>query len=242
MNRIENEKQHGLKISNNAEAVWNWDSPAGKKRAARRAQLLIEVGKITHNTHALEVGCGTGLFTGKILETTKCNIIAIDVSHDLLKIATQKHPSVDFRIGDAMSLTFPENTFDVVYGSSVLHHLDMEKAYKEFFRVLKPGGRIAFAEPNMINPQIFIQKNVPFIKKYLGDSPDETAIIRWKTEKELKNIGYAKVVISPYDFLHPIVPEFLTSFVEAIGNVLEKIPVLKEIAGSVVISAEKPIV
>ena len=239
MDRIENEKLHGLKISNNAEAVWNWDSPAGKIRADRRAKFLVEVGKITSSTNALEIGCGTGLFTGKVSDMTKCNIIAIDISDDLLKIAKEKQPTIDFRIGDAMNLDFPENKFDVIYGSSVLHHLDMEKAYKEFYRVLKPGGRIIFAEPNMLNPQIFIQKNVPFIKKYLGDSPDETAIVRWKTKKQLQIIGYTNVNIFAYDFLHPIVPAFLTSFVQAVGTVIEKIPILKEIAGSVIIFAEK---
>ncbi len=243
MNRIENEKQHGIKISDNAEAVWNWESPAGKKRANRRAQLLIEVGKIKGDSFALEIGCGTGLFTRKVFEATKCNIVAIDISDDLLKIAKEKlsTPSVDFRIGDAMNLDFPENKFDVVFGSSVLHHLDMDKAYKEMFRVLKPGGRIVFAEPNMINPQILIQKNIPFIKKYLGDSPDETAIVRWKAKKELETLGYTNVNIFPYDFLHPVVPGFLTSVVEVVGKVVENIPVLKEIAGSVIMYAEKPI-
>ena len=242
MDRIENEKLHGLKISENAELIWNWESPAGRKRAARRAQLLINVGKITSNTFALEIGCGTGLFTRKISESTKCKIIAIDISEDLLKIAKDKIATVDFRTGDAMNLDFTDNMFDVVFGSSVLHHLDMEKTYNEMFRVLKPGGRIVFAEPNMLNPQIFIQKNIPIIKKYLGDSPDETAIIRWKTKNQLENIGYKKVNIFPYDFLHPSVPSFLTSFVQDVGKVIEKIPLLKEIAGSVIIYAEKPTV
>src|ERR1035437_3532587 len=113
MNRIKNEKEHGLKISNDAENIWNWESPSGVKRANRRAQLLIETGKITNNTSVLEIGCGTGLFTRKIFEATKCNIIAIDISEDLLKIAKKKLTTVDFRIGDAMNLDFPENKFDV---------------------------------------------------------------------------------------------------------------------------------
>lgn len=242
MDRIENEKQHGLKISNNAESVWNWESAAGKKRAKRRAQLLIETGKITNAAYALEIGCGTGVFTRKIYETTRCNIIAIDISEDLLKIAKEKLSEIDFRIGDAMNLDFHENTFDVVFGSSVLHHLDMEKAYKEILRVLKPGGRIVFAEPNMLNPQIFFQKNIPVLKKYLSDSPDETAIIRWETKRQLEIIGFKKINIFPYDFLHPATPSFLTACIQAVEKIVEKIPILKEIAGSVIIFAEKPTV
>jgi SAM-dependent methyltransferase len=139
-----------------------------------------------------------------------------------------------------MSLEFESNIFDVVFGSSVLHHLEFNRAINEILRVLKPGGRMVFAEPNMLNPQIFIQKNIPFIKKWLGDSPDETAIIRWSFKKLLQKTGYINVKIVPYDFLHPVVPEFLINTVSKIGRVVEGIPVLKEIAGSVIIIAQKP--
>lgn len=98
---------------------------------------------------------------------------------------------------------------------------------------------MVFAEPNMINPQIFIQKNIPFIKKWLGDSPDETAIVRWKFKKLLEEIGFKNVIIIPYDFLHPVVPSFLISLVNGTGKIIERIPVAREIAGSVIISAMK---
>lgn len=239
-NRIEHEIEHGKKLrEGGAEDIWNWASPAGQVRATRRAQLLIAAAKIKSNDKCLEIGCGTGLFTGKIYEAVRTDITAIDISEDLLEEARAKHPENKFMIGDAMNLDFPDNSFDVVFGSSVLHHLDMKKSMTEIYRVLKPGGRIAFAEPNMINPQIFIQKNIPFIKKMLGDSPDETAIVRWTFATMLQNIGYKKVDIYPYDFLHPIVPKPLISFVNGVGKAVEKIPLLKEIAGSVVIAGQK---
>ena len=80
---------------------------------------------------------------------------------------------------------------------------------------------------------------IPFIKKWLGDSPDETAIVRWNFAKLLREKGFKNVSVFPYDFLHPSVPSFLIPVVNGIGKVVEKIPVLKEIAGSVVIYAEK---
>ena len=138
-----------------------------------------------------------------------------------------------------MQLSFADNSFDVVFGSSILHHLDFDKSLKEIFRVLKPGGRMVFAEPNMINPQILIQKNIPFIKKWLGDSPDERAIVRWSYKKQMQNIGYKEVNIFPYDFLHPYTPEWMIPSVKAVGGLIEKTPFLREIAGSVIIYGEK---
>ena len=98
---------------------------------------------------------------------------------------------------------------------------------------------MVFAEPNMLNPQIFIQKNVPFIKRMLGDSPDETAVLRWKLEKQMKNLGFRNVKIFPYDFLHPATPTFMIGLVDYMSRIFERIPFLREIAGSVIIYGEK---
>ncbi len=238
--RIENEIAHGKKLlAEGAESIWNWESPAGKKRANRRADFFIDLAKVKKGDKVLEIGCGTGLFTRKFYEATKADITAIDISEDLLDEARKLLPNANFMVDDAMKLSFADNTFEVVFGSSVLHHLEFDASLNEIMRVLKPGGRMIFAEPNMINPQILIQKNIPFIKKWLGDSPDETAIVRWKFATLLRSKGFKKVVIFPYDFLHPVVPKFLIGTVDSLGKIIEKIPLAKEIAGSVIIYAEK---
>jgi ubiquinone/menaquinone biosynthesis C-methylase UbiE len=187
----------------------------------------------------LEIGCGTGLFTGKVYDATQADITAIDISEDLLSQARAKYSHCHFRVDDAMHLSFPDNSFHGVYGSSVLHHLEMERAMKEIHRVLKPDGRIVFAEPNMLNPQILIQKNVPFIKEALGDSPDETAIIRWKMKSLMERLGFKNIRVFPYDFLHPYTPVPLIGLINSIGKAMERVPFLKEIAGSNIIYGEK---
>ncbi|GAB4447104.1 MAG: hypothetical protein OHK0036_00930 [Bacteroidia bacterium] len=240
--RIIHELEHGKKIKESAEDIWGWGTPSGKVRAERRADLIVSTAKIKKTDYCLEIGCGSGLFTEKVFNKTNARIMAIDLSPDLLELARKKQlPSdfVEFREENAMQLSFKDETFDVVYGSSVIHHLEMEQALKEIYRVLKKGGRIVFAEPNMLNPQIFIQKNVPYIKEKMGDSPDETAIVRWKLKKQMQKIGYKNVNIFPYDFLHPITPKPCINFVLKLSLILEKIPLVKEIAGSVIIYGEK---
>lgn len=58
----------------------------------------------------------------------------------------------EFLIMDAHKLDFSDNTFDIVFGTGILHHLDTETAVKEIYRVLKPGGEIIFGEPLGRNP------------------------------------------------------------------------------------------
>jgi ubiquinone/menaquinone biosynthesis C-methylase UbiE len=238
--RIQSEINHGKRIKKTgAEVIWKWDSPTGKVRSKRRSDFFCSYGKIAHDSTVLEIGCGTGLFTRLVYQKTKAKITATDLSEDLLEEAREKFPEGHFLRDDAMNMQFADASFDVVFGSSILHHLSLPQAAREIYRVLKPGGRMVFAEPNMLNPQIFIQKNIPFIKKWLGDSPDETAIIRWKFKKLLEKTGFIHVHITPYDFLHPVTPQFLIPVVDGIGRIVEKIPLLREIAGSVIIYAEK---
>jgi SAM-dependent methyltransferase len=53
---------------------------------------------------------------------------------------------------DAHSLQFPDSHFDLIFGSAILHHLDLNQALSELDRVLKPDGLIIFAEPLDANP------------------------------------------------------------------------------------------
>lgn len=237
------EIEHGALIADRAEAVWNWTSPAGRQRAERRARLIIREAGLQPGMHVLELGCGTGVFS-RYFASTGCRLTAIDVSPELLHQAAENVTGdhVEFRVDDAERLSADAHTFDAVVGSSVLHHLQLSPALKEILRVLKPSGRIAFAEPNMMNPQIAAQRNVPFLRRWAGESPEETAFFRWGIESTLRDAGFTTIRVQPHDFLHPSTPRPLLSTIRFMGSVLERIPVVREIAGSLLISACAPIV
>ncbi len=237
--RLQNEIEHGKFLaSNNAGEIWNWETPAGKIRWDRRVGMLTN--SLQSGMKVLEIGCGTGFFTKEIVKKP-VKLIAIDISPELIEIAKKNisSPNVEFIIENAYQMKFEDNAFDTVLGSSVLHHLDVEAALKEIYRVLKPGGEIAFTEPNMMNPQIALQKNIPALKKALGDSPDETAFFIWSLTKKLKEIGFKQVKIVPFDFLHPKIPKGLIKIILPFTNIAEKIPFLRQISGSLYIKAVK---
>ncbi len=234
------EIEHGARIASNAERIWNWTTPAGQCRAMRRARRIAESAKLGSDSIALELGCGTGVFTRTFAETGS-RIVAIDVSPALLGVAQAKNlgEGVSFRIEDAEGLSFEDESFDAVIGSSVLHHLNFERAIGEIYRVLKPGGRIAFAEPNLMNPQIALSFKVRALRSRMGVSPEEEAFCRWRPMGQLEYVGFTDVRIEPFDFLHPCVPGPLVPLVRWLGAALEQVPLVREIAGSLFISATR---
>ena len=237
MSRISNEVKHGKYLANNPAVYWGWAGEVGRTRLKRRANMLSE----GLSGNVLEVGCGSGLFTTEIIKS-EFHLTAIDISPDLLQLAKQAvsdQKNVVFRLEDVHSTSFLNDSFDAIIGSSVLHHLDLDLALKEIFRILKPGGTIRFTEPNYLNPQIAIQKSHPFIRQMFHESPDETAFLKWKLKKDLITNGFSEVFIENFDFLHPKIPKTLLDLMNKVTNSLEKLPILKEISGSLFITARK---
>ncbi|NQT89892.1 MAG: methyltransferase domain-containing protein [Candidatus Omnitrophica bacterium] len=235
--RISRELQHDQKIAGMEKEVWGWASPAGRLRAKRRTRLLIESTSLGKGGRVLEIGCGTGVFTAEFA-CLNPNVVALDLSYAFMD-KVRKDVDAVFVAGSAEELPFADSTFDVVVGSSVLHHLKINQALSEIYRVVRGGGLIAFAEPNMANPQIFLQKNIPWLKTLMGDSADETAFFRWKAASLLEEAGFEEIRVTPYDFLHPMTPSSWIHRVEKAGLLMENIPLVREIAGSLIISARK---
>ena len=240
--RLEREIDFHRQIADRAEIVWNWDSPSGRRRAARRSEIFAREGGLRPGQRALEVGCGTGVFL-EAAATTGADIVALDLSADLLAQARARVGAagkVRLSLGNAEQMPFRESSFDAVYGSSILHHLNIDAALAEVRRVLRPGGRIAFAEPNILNPQVAIMFHLGLTKKYFGVSPDEMAFSRFRAARALRSAGFTEVSVKPFDFLHPATPARAIGAVARVGRALETIPLFREIAGSMLITARKP--
>ena len=242
LERAGRELAHGRKIAAiDPERIWGWQTPAGKVRAIRRAGLISVSARLGPGRRALEIGCGTGMFT-EMFAGTGVRIIAVDISKDLIEKARSRglpESQVTF-IEKSFEDCNPHDPFDAVIGSSVLHHLDIKTAIVRIYDLLKPGGIMSFAEPNMLNPQIAVQKNVTLIKTWMGDSPDESAFVRWRLRDQLMEAGFLDVHILPHDWLHPATPRPLIKGIVRAGQILEKLPVIREFAGSLHISCRRP--
>jgi SAM-dependent methyltransferase len=239
--RLAREIEHHRRIADEAEFVWNWESPSGRQRADRRGELFIERGGLAPGRRALELGCGTGVFLEKTARSG-ATIHGLDLSEDLLVKARARLKglaNVTLDEGNAEKMPYPAGDFDTVYGSSVLHHLDLDAALRETHRVLKPGGRLVFAEPNILNPQVAVMFRLGITKEYFGVSPDEMAFSRFRARSALERAGFSDVRVVPMDFLHPSTPPAWLNAVARLGSWLERVPLVREIAGSLLLEARR---
>ena len=238
--RATHEINHGeFLASGETEVLWGWGTPAGRLRAKRRGQLIADAAQLNPKTRVLEIGCGTGMFT-EMFAQTGCSIVAVDISGDLLKKAALRNlPEDRVRfVEKRFEECAIDGPFDAIIGSSVLHHLDVNAALSKIYELLKPSGIMCFAEPNMLNPQIFAERK--FRRCFPRISEDETAFVRSTLKHSLENVGFIDCSIVPFDWLHPAVPKSLIPFVSATGRILEKTPLLREFSGSLHISAKRP--
>ncbi|KQU30612.1 MULTISPECIES: class I SAM-dependent methyltransferase [Nocardiaceae] len=106
---------------------------------------------------ALELGCGTGFFLLNLMQSGVAATGSVtDLSPGMVKVALRNAENlgldVDGRVADAETIPYEDDTFDLVVGHAVLHHIpDVEQSLREVLRVLKPGGRFVFAgEPTTV--------------------------------------------------------------------------------------------
>jgi 2-polyprenyl-3-methyl-5-hydroxy-6-metoxy-1,4-benzoquinol methylase len=178
------------------------------------------------------------MFT-EMFAMTNARILAVDLSPDLLikarkrKLPAERVTFLQKRFEDCNT----EGPFDAVIGSSVLHHLDLSVALRKIYQLLKPGGALSFAEPNMLNPQVFAERKFRRFFPYV--SPDETAFTRWEIGRRLRAAGFSCVRVEPFDWLHPSAPPGTIPMILALGAAVERIPFIREFAGSLFISARR---
>lgn len=113
----------------------------------RETQRILDLVKRNSKYDSvLDIGCGSGTITEALLDISD-QVWGIDISQEMVRIASERFKESEFKgrvhftVGDAENLEFPSESFNAVFCIGVLRYLDSwEKALKEMYRVLKPGG------------------------------------------------------------------------------------------------------
>ncbi len=117
--------------------------PLSEQNTATWLNLIAKLSGASKGARALDLGCGTGRFSLPIANRLEFEVTGADSSAEMLAKAQQKdsNSDVDWTLEDASALTFPDGSFDVVFMSHLLHHVDSPlTVLKECHKVLVPWG------------------------------------------------------------------------------------------------------
>ena len=221
-----------------------------KRFIARRAATMAKLARLGSHSVVLEVGCGTGNYTTYFVNSSG-EACGLDLSLGMLKRAAGKVATgkLSFIQADAEHLPFKDSAFDAVLSINTLEHLDdIPQALREMKRVTKNSGRIVVSTPSD-NP---IQHNLDrlynkcvglfltdhaFIPSQYGEglthrslTANEMLSYFRKCEIRIEGqlfMGFIERKMSQIIWAH--------GFMEVLERILEKIPVVKSLAGVIII-------
>ena len=233
-----------LKDDRGFSQVWP-DSHSTRVRASLRCSYMISLMDPSPSKSVLEIGCGTGFISKMLAEQTGMSILGIDLCKSFVKEAEKNcvSPNLKYICGDfLLANILQERSFDYIVGNGILHHLfkNMQSSLSSIFRLLNPGGKIVFLEPNILNPYVYLIFSVPALRRQARLEPDEMAFSSSFARASLKVVGFDDIKIEYKDFLIPGIPTILIRPSIFAGNLFEKTPFLRLLSQSIFISARKP--
>ena len=114
---------------------------------------FLELVSAKRNEMILDAACGTGKYTSEIVKI-KAHVVGIDFCNEMLDAARKKLPGVEFKKADIRKkLPFKNNRFDkIICGQTLKHVKILTPTFKEFYRILKHGGKFIFSvtHPEMV--------------------------------------------------------------------------------------------
>lgn len=200
--------------------------PADSPYLRRHVDELLRFGGLSAGDRILEVGCGMGRYT-ILLAGRGLRVDAMDLSAVLLdRLRGYAGPGFEgtLHAGDIEApppaLTGP---YDSVVALFALHHMaDLPKAFASMFRLVKPGGRVVFLEPNPYNPLFYLQMLITPSMTWKGDG----GIVNMRRRVIFDAFGAAGFIepgMARFGFLPPFVVNL--SMGARVEGALESVPV-----------------
>jgi len=218
-------------------------SYATDKRLERRADYIISQFTSTQNIEVLEIGCGMGIMANMLAAKTTAKVLGVDLCEPFIEAARKEfnNPRLSFEIMDFNKAEdFINRKFDYIIGNGILHHLYyyLDSALVNIRKLLKPGGKMIFLEPNIYNPYVSLIFKNSYFRRKAALEPTEMAFSKRFIVEKLQTAGYKNIKVEYKDFLLPGIPKIFVKPSIVVGGIAEKMPLIKKISQSIFISAE----
>lgn len=126
------------------------------------AREFLRALELAPGLSALEVACGSGGVLCRMALETGASCVGVDINPEGIEAATRRAHTlglasrVSFQLADAgRSLPFPDESFDTVFCNDSINHLPGRlEVLRDWFRVLRPGGRVLFTDPIVVTGQL----------------------------------------------------------------------------------------
>jgi ubiquinone/menaquinone biosynthesis C-methylase UbiE len=157
----------------------NYDQYLGPVLFEPYAADLVGRLQVPEYASVLELACGTGIVTRQLRDRLKggAKLVATDLNDSMLDYARAKfgeEASVQWQQADATDLPFADQSFDaVVCQFGIMFFPDKEKALREAFRILRPGGRFLFSVWDAIEQNDLARTAGNVVAKFFADNPPD---------------------------------------------------------------------
>ena len=220
----------------------------------RRIRAFVrQHGISSQDCRVLSLGCGNGHLEIAMAQCVGV-LLGIDISEKAVAIARQRAQAANlinlqFAVGDIQTLSFPRDSFDVIWAAAVLHHIDNEmiqRLLERSLQWLKPGGYFLSIDPSS-RRLISLFKRLVQAKYQRYHSPDERELNPGTLCDMFRRAGFTNIrllypdyFLNPLSWLYPSLSTIVVRLVSLVDALLLKLPLVKDYASSFTVIAHRP--
>jgi SAM-dependent methyltransferase len=212
--------------------------PLGDDRLLWRAQTFRHLVHLLPGQTILELGCGQGAFTRQLAGITRgANpITAVTFDRDGRRPEGLPAP-VEFRTLAALPGALGTRRFDFIIAMDLLDRRSCAQVLQHVHELLNPGGQVLFYESNPWNVMLKLRRAAA---RLLGDADPRDLLSRADLYELLSELGFIRVFAVYNDFVYRPLTRSLAWLLRNLSILLENTPLVRTLAGSILLHAQKP--
>ena len=217
---------------------WQRRDPIYTDRLLWRAQSFRHMVHLLPQQTILELGSGKGLFTRQLWQVARGANQITAVTFDPNNPRPEDVPSsVEFLTASSLPGALVGRQFDFIVAMDLLDKSNSAWFLQNVYELLKPGGEVIFYESNPWNPVLKLRRS---ISQFFGQKDPRRLLSRPALYELISEVGFIRVFAVYNDFVYAPLTPTLAWFLRNLSILLENAPMVRTLAGSILIHAQKP--